>query len=146
MFVASYILFPHSGAWHIVVCRRGVQDSKYGDLFTAGGSVDRGETLVAAVRRETIEEFGITLPEKAYSPIMKIGSLTVFVAILSTCPIINGPSKRHAWELLETEVITGTPNNAGTRLTHVPINTAIFHASGIIREIMESLNNSCCAP
>ncbi len=138
--VASYILFPHDGVWHIVVCRRGVPDSKYGDLFTAGGAVDRGESLVAAVRRETIEEFGIKLPEKAYSPFMNIGSLTVFVAVLSACPSINGPTKRHAWELLETEVIPGVPNKAGTRLTHVPLDLAITHASGVVRQIMESLH------
>jgi hypothetical protein len=157
--VASYIIFYHEGAWllsytlnfthlltpnlirHIVVCRRGVRDAKYGDLFTAGGAVDEEESLVAAVRRETIEEFGITLPEKAYIPFMTIGSLTVFIAVLSARPTINGPSKRHAWELLQTQIIPSMPNNAGTRLTCVPLLTAISHASGIVREIMERVNS-----
>ena len=96
--------------WCALMCLRGVPGRHYGMLISQGGSIDLGETVEEAAVRELYEEAGVKLkgvllqnePVKL-TLLSSSGSLANFYCIVPNDIFVGGPSKRHAWEVIQDD-------------------------------------------
>jgi ADP-ribose pyrophosphatase YjhB (NUDIX family) len=94
----------------VIVCRRGVNDRNYGQIFSCGGEIDWNETPEVAACREAFEESGIDVPPDQIQYFQTSNKrMAHFYVILDQCPEIAGAEPRHAWEILTEPNILGYP-------------------------------------
>ena len=97
-------------AWCALMCLRGVPGKHYGMLISQGGSIDIGESLEDAAKRELYEESGVKLEGVQFNNepvvlkhLMTSGPLVNYYCIVPYDILVRGPSKRHAWEVIQDD-------------------------------------------
>lgn len=93
----------------VLVCRRGVLGNDYGKIYSCGGAVDPGESVMDAALRETLEESGLVLDARDLCALPARHVFQDFYVVLSQEPPIPGASSGHEWEALDVPDILGVP-------------------------------------
>lgn len=98
----------------VLVCRRGVGGRDYGKIFSCGGAVDQGESPAEAAIRETHEEAGVILSTDelqyfdTFTDRHNRNRINYYVH-MDYAPIVRGPERQCAWEMLKVQEILGVP-------------------------------------
>lgn len=136
----------------VLVCRRGVQDSNFGKIFSQGGAVDNYESYEESAIREAKEEAGIIIKKCdlkfLYCKLVEETntSYTNFYVICKELPLVKGPLENFTDELKEVKNILDIPtikyNGKNTKLAWVDIDKILqCDEKTVFTKILKDIND-----